>query len=75
MAYFPLNVRQDALPVQMLPMKDKDDEWKRACMDALESIGRKQFLENINILIVYYKIRISTELAVSSFRKFFSFIK
>jgi len=52
-AYFPLNVRQDALPVQMLPMKDKDDEWKRACMDALESIGRKQFLENINILENY----------------------
>lgn len=51
--YFPLNVRQDALPVQMLPMKDKDDEWKRACMDALESIGRKQFLENINILENY----------------------
>lgn len=53
MAYFPLNVRQDAIPVQMLPMKDKDEDWKRACMDALESIGRKQFLENINILENY----------------------
>jgi len=52
-AYFPLNVRQDAIPVQMLPMKDKDEDWKRACMDALESIGRKQFLENINILENY----------------------
>jgi hypothetical protein len=37
----------------MLPMKDKDEDWKRACMDALESIGRKQFLENINILENY----------------------
>lgn len=53
MAYFPLNVRQDAIPVQMLPMKEKDEEWRRACMDALESIGRKQFLENINILENY----------------------
>jgi len=52
-AYFPLNVRQDAIPIQMLPMKDKDEDWKRACMDALESIGRKQFLENINILENY----------------------
>lgn len=53
MAYFPLNVRQDALPVQMLPLKQKDDEWKRANLDALESIGRKQFLENIVILENY----------------------
>ena len=53
MAYFPLNVRQDALPVQMLPLKEKDEEWKRANLDALESIGRKQFLENVNILENY----------------------
>lgn len=53
MAYFPLNVRQDALPIQMLPLKEKDEEWKKANLDALESIGRKQFLENINILENY----------------------
>lgn len=53
MAYFPLNVRQDALPIQMLPLKEKDADWKKACLDALESIGRKQFLENINILENY----------------------
>ena len=53
MAYFPLNVRQDAIPIQMLPMKEKDEEWRRACLDALESIGRKQFLENVNILENY----------------------
>lgn len=53
MAYFPLNVRQDALPVQMLPLKEKDADWKKACLDSLESIGRKQFLENINILENY----------------------
>lgn len=53
MAYFPLNVRQDALPVQMLPLNEKDADWKKACLDSLESIGRKQFLENINILENY----------------------
>ena len=53
MAYFPLNVRQDSLPIQMLPLKEKDEEWKKANLDALESIGRKQFLENINILENY----------------------
>jgi hypothetical protein len=41
------------MPVQMLPLKDKDQEWKIACMDALESIGRKQFLDNIEILENY----------------------
>ena len=50
MSFFPLNVRQDNVPVQMLPMKEKDEEWKKGCMDAFESIGRKQFLENIVIL-------------------------
>ena len=50
MAFFPLNVRQDNVPVQMLPMKEKDEEWKKGCMDAFESIGRKQFLENVVIL-------------------------
>ena len=34
-------------------MKEKDREWKIACMDALESIGRKQFLDNIEILENY----------------------
>lgn len=53
MAFFPLNVRQDNIPVQMLALKDKDIEWKKANLDALESIGRKQFLENINILENY----------------------
>lgn len=53
MAYFPLNVRQDSMPVQMLPLKEKDEDWKKACMDAMESIGRKQFVENINILENY----------------------
>jgi hypothetical protein len=52
-AYFPLNVRQDALPIQMLSIKEKDSEWRKANLDALESIGRKQFLENINILENY----------------------
>lgn len=51
--YFPLNTIQNSIPVQMLPLADKDEKWRRACMDALESIGRKQFLENINILENY----------------------
>lgn len=37
----------------MLSLKDKDREWKIACMDALESIGRKQFLDNVEILENY----------------------
>ena len=37
----------------MLPLKEKDREWKKACMDALESIGRKQYLDNIEILENY----------------------
>ena len=37
----------------MLPLKEKDKEWKIACMDALESIGRKQFLDNVEILENY----------------------
>ena len=37
----------------MLPLKEKDREWKKACMDALESIGRKQFLDNLEILENY----------------------
>lgn len=37
----------------MLPLKEKDEDWKKANMDAMESIGRKQFLENINILENY----------------------
>jgi hypothetical protein len=53
MAYYPLNVRADNLPVQMLSLTEKDEEWKKSCMDALESIGRKQFLENVNILENY----------------------
>lgn len=43
----------NSLPVQMLPLKEKDKEWKIACMDALESIGRKQFLDNVEILENY----------------------
>jgi len=53
MSYFPLNIRQDNLPVQMLGLKEKDESWKKANLDALESIGRKQFLENVNILENY----------------------
>lgn len=41
------------MPVQMLALKDKDKLWKIACMDALESIGRKQFLDNVEILENY----------------------
>lgn len=53
MSYFPLNSLQNSLPVQMISSKEKDSDWKKANMDALESIGRKQFLENINILENY----------------------
>lgn len=53
MSFFPLNTRQNTLPVQMLPLKEKDREWKKACMDALEAIGRKQFLDNMEMLENY----------------------
>ena len=53
MSFFPLNTRQNTLPVQMLPLKEKDRAWKKACMDALESIGRKQYLDNLEILENY----------------------
>lgn len=53
MASFPLNIQQNSIPIQMVPLKDKDEDWKKANLDAFESIGRKQFLENINILENY----------------------
>lgn len=37
----------------MIPLKEKDETWRKACMDSLESIGRKQFLENIGIIENY----------------------
>lgn len=65
MSYFPLNTRMNTLPVQMLPMREKDKEWKMACMDALESIGRKQFLDNVNMLENYRMV--SNELLYSHY--------
>jgi len=52
---FPLygGANHPLMPIQMLSIKEKDKEWKMRCMDALESFGHAQFLENFNILENY----------------------
>lgn len=39
------------LPPQMLPLSKKTEEWEHLCMDAMESIGYRQWIENQK----YYK--------------------
>ena len=34
------------LPPQALPSNQKNDAWKRACMDALENIGIRMIAQN-----------------------------
>lgn len=41
------------LPPQMLSSKEKDDVWKRHCMDALEYIGRMQWINNQKMYVNY----------------------
>jgi hypothetical protein len=41
------------LPPQMLSIKEKDEQWKRHCMDALEYIARMQWLTNQKMYLNY----------------------
>jgi hypothetical protein len=38
------------LPVQTLPQKKKNEAWRKACMDALESISLRQMSRNIRFV-------------------------
>lgn len=45
------------LPPQMIPLKEKDDQWKKECMDVLEAIGRSQFFDNMSLLENYELVK------------------
>lgn len=45
------------LPAQMLPLSKKDDEWKQKCLDSLESVGRVQYNENLNLIENYEMVK------------------
>lgn len=46
-----------SLPPQMLSLKEKDEVWKKKCLDALESIGRHQYFENSRLLENYEMVK------------------
>lgn len=52
-----INSYSRILPPQMLPLSKKDDKWKEDCMDALETIGRMQYIENSKLVENYQMIR------------------
>lgn len=52
------------LPAQMIPLKDKfakrkgdQRTWGEACMDALESVGKEQYLQNMRLVENYEMLR------------------
>lgn len=45
------------LPQQMIPNSAKDDEWKQANMDALEAVGRSQFIQNMRLVENYEMVK------------------
>lgn len=45
------------LPAQMIPMSEKTKEWKEKNMDALESVGRSQFLQNMRLVENYEMVK------------------
>lgn len=45
------------LPLQMIPLKKKDEKWKKDCMDALETIGRQQYNSNLHLIENYEMIK------------------
>lgn len=54
----------DVLPPQMISLKEKlksnyrdGKKWGEVCMDALENIGKQQYLENINLIENYEMIK------------------
>lgn len=40
-------------PPQLLPLSDKNTDWKKANMDSLETIGRMQYWQNLKLLENY----------------------
>lgn len=47
----------NSLPIQMIPLKEKDEAWRHATMDTLESIGRRQFHNNLRLIENYQMIK------------------
>lgn len=47
----------DILPPQMIPLREKDGEWKKKNMDALEQIGRRQYLMNMGLTENYDMVK------------------
>jgi hypothetical protein len=45
------------LPPQMIPVSEKNDDWKQKMMDALENIGKRQYTENQKLLENYEMIK------------------
>lgn len=46
-----------SLPPQMMSLKEKNEKWQHDCMDALESIGRHQYLTNAKLVENYEMVR------------------
>ena len=46
-----------SLPPQMIPMKDKTEEWGKENMDILESVGRRQHYRNAKLMENYEMIK------------------
>jgi hypothetical protein len=49
----------DSLPAQMISYKQKvakNKKWGKACMDALETLGRRQFYENLRFVENYQMV-------------------
>lgn len=45
------------LPAQMIPLSEKDEAWKKRNMDALESVGRAQYVDNIKLIENYEMVK------------------
>jgi hypothetical protein len=46
-----------SLPPQMLSLKKKDKKWRESCLDSLESIGRSQYYNNVDLVENYEMVR------------------
>jgi hypothetical protein len=47
----------DILPPQMIPLTEKNEKWKKKCMDSLEQIGRRQYLMNLGLIENYNMVK------------------
>lgn len=45
------------LPPQMIPLKDKDDEWIERCLNTLEQVGRAQYIDNLRLIENYEMVK------------------